>query len=89
MSISEITSLVSDLQELVRMSEELKAEIEDRKDRIKAYMGDDEILIAGPYKVLYKTVSSSRLDTTALKKALPDIAAQYTTTSTTRRFEVK
>lgn len=89
MSISEITSLVSDLQELVRMSEELKAEIEDHKDRIKAYMGDDEILIAGPYKVLYKTVSSSRLDTVALKKALPDVAAQYTTTSTTRRFEVK
>ena len=89
MSISEITALVSDLQELVRMSEELKAEIEDRKDRIKAYMGDTEVLIAGPYKVLYKTVSSSRLDTTALKKALPDVAAQYTTTSSTRRFEVK
>ena len=89
MSISEITSLVSDLQELVRMSEELKAEIEDRKDRIKAYMGDTEVLIAGPYKVLYKTVSSSRLDTVALKKALPDVAAQYNTTSTTRRFEVK
>ena len=89
MSTPEIISTVSELQELVRMSEELNSEIEALRDKIKTVMGDSELLIAGPYKVTYKTVTSSRLDTSALKKALPDVAAQYTKTSTTRRFEVK
>lgn len=89
MSTSEIITTVSELQELVRMSEELNSEIETLRDKIKAVMGDSELLIAGPYKVTWKTVTSSRLDTSALKKALPDVAAQYTKTSTTRRFEVK
>ena len=34
----------------------------------------------------YKTVTSSRVDTTALKKDLPEIAARYTKTTTARRF---
>jgi predicted phage-related endonuclease len=89
MSINEIAAVVSDLQELVRMAEEVNAEIESKKDQIKAYMGDSELLVAGPYKVTYKAVTSSRLDTTALKKALPDIAAQYTKVTTTRRFTVQ
>jgi predicted phage-related endonuclease len=89
MSINEIAAVVSDLQELVRMAEEVNAEIESKKDQVKAYMGDSELLVAGPYKVTYKAVTSSRLDTTALKKALPDIAAQYTKTTTTRRFTVQ
>lgn len=89
MSTPEIISTVSELQELVRMSEELNSEIEALRDKIKTVMGDSELLIAGPYKVTYKTITSSRLDTSALKKALPDVAAQYTRTSTTRRFEVK
>lgn len=89
MSTPEIISTVSELQELVRMSEELNSEIEALKDKIKTVMGTSEPLIAGPYKVTWKTVTSSRLDTTALKKALPDVAAQYTRTSTTRRFEIK
>lgn len=89
MSTSEIAAKVTEYQELKRMAEELEAEISAIQDEIKTVMGDSELLIAGPYKVTYKTVTSSRLDTTALKKALPDVAAQYTKTSTTRRFEVK
>lgn len=89
MSTPEIISKVSELQELRRMAEELEQEISAIQDEIKTVMGDSELLIAGPYKVTWKTVTSSRLDTSALKKALPDVAAQYTRTSTTRRFEVK
>lgn len=89
MSTSEITAKLTEYQELKRMAEELEAEISAIQDEIKTVMGDSELLIAGPYKVTWKTVTSSRLDTSALKKALPDVAAQYTRTSTTRRFEVK
>ena len=38
------------------------------------------------WKVTYKAVTSSRLDTNALKKALPDLAQQFTKTTTARRF---
>lgn len=89
MSTSEITAKLTEYQELKRMAEELEAEIAAIQDEIKTVMGDSELLIAGPYKVTYKYITSSRLDTSALKKALPDVAAQYTRTSTTRRFEVK
>ena len=45
-----------------------------------------DTLSGSDWKVTYKAVTSSRLDTSALKKALPDIAAQYTKTTTTKRF---
>ena len=89
MSITEITAKVTEYQELKRMLEEIEAEMTELQDEIKAHMGESEMLMAGPYKVTYKAVTSSRVDTTALKKALPDIAAQYTKTTTTRRFTVQ
>ena len=45
-----------------------------------------EELRAGEYKVTWKAVTSSRLDTTALKKALPDVAARFMKSTTSRRF---
>ena len=40
------------------------------------------------YKVRYKTVKSSRFDTTAFKKAMPDLAAQFMRETESRRFTV-
>ena len=59
------------------------------KDEIKAYMGNSEELRAGEYKVTWKPVTSSRLDTAALKKAMPDLVERFTKTTTTRRFTVR
>lgn len=89
MSTAEIIAKLTNLQELKRMAEELSAEIEAAQDEIKAIMGTAEELSAGAFKVTWKPVATSRIDTTALKKELPDIAAKYTTQSTTRRFTVK
>ena len=80
---------VHELMELKRMKEELEAEIAAAEDAIKAVMGDEELLTAGAYKVSWSNVTSTRLDTTALKKALPDVAAAYTKTTTVRRFSVR
>ena len=79
---------VHELMELKRMKEELEAEIAAAEDAIKAVMGEEELLLAGSYKVSWKTFTSSRLDTTALKKALPDVAAAYTKQTTARRFSI-
>lgn len=90
MSQNEIITTVEELQELRRLQEDLEAEITALQERIKAHMdasGVDQ-LTAGAFKVSYKTVTSSRVDTAALKKALPELAQQFTRTTTTRRFTV-
>ncbi len=88
MSQHEIAATVTELQELRRMQEELEAEITALQDKIKAHMGEAEELTAGAFKVTWKAVTSARLDTTALKKALPEIAERFTKTTTARRFMV-
>ena len=89
MSIKEIENIVRELQELRRMKEELEGEINQLEDQIKQAMGNKETLIAGAYKIDWKTIVSSRLDTAALKKALPEIAERFMKTTTTRRFCVR
>ena len=79
---------VHELMELKRLKEELEAEIAAAEDAIKAVMGEEELLLAGSYKVSWKTFTSSRIDTTALKKALPEVAAAYTKQTTARRFSI-
>lgn len=69
-------------------ADEIAAEIDGITDQIKNHMDAAQVdtLSGNDWKVTYKAVTSSRLDTSALKKALPDIAAQYTKTTTARRF---
>ncbi len=88
MSITEIETKARELQELKRLREELEAEITAAEDAIKAAMGDAEQITAGAYKVTWRAVTSSRIDTTALKRAMPEVAAQFTKVTTTRRFIV-
>ena len=88
MSNPTLESIIHELLDLKRMREELDATITSLEDSIKAVMGDEEILTAGAYKVSWKTFTSSRVDTTALKKAMPDVAAQFTKQTTARRFSI-
>ena len=86
MSMNEIESKVRELRQLQRLIEEAQEEAEAIKDALKAYMGNSEELLAGEYKVTWKAVKSSTIDTTALRKALPDVAQAFTRETTTRRF---
>ena len=81
----------TDLQELKRMKEELEAEITAIEDQLKAHMAEKGIdaFTAGAFKVTWKEVTSTRLDTTAMKKAMPaEVLAPFTKTTTTKRFNV-
>ena len=89
MSNPNLEPKIKELMELRRMKEELDAEITSIEDEIKQAMGSEETPIAGPFKVDLKTVISSRIDTTALKKALPEIAQRFMKQTTTRRFCVR
>lgn len=88
MSIIDMDSKIKELRELRRMADELTAEMESITDSIKQHMDAEGVdtLNGTDWKVTYKAVTSSRLDTTALKKALPDLTAQFTKTTTARRF---
>ena len=86
MSINEMEAKARELRQLQALIEEAQAEAEAIKDALKAAMGDSESIQAGEYKITWKAVTSSRIDTTALKKALPDVADRFTRETTTRRF---
>ena len=89
MSNPNMESKVKELMELRRMKEELEAEIAAAEDEIKAVMGSEETLLAGAFKVDWKTVITSRIDTAALKKVMPEIAERFMKHTTTRRFCVR
>lgn len=88
MSINELESKCRELRQLQALIDEAQAEAEALRDAIKAAMGDSETLQAGEYKVTWKPVTSTRLDATALRNALPDVAERFTRTTTVRRFTV-
>ena len=83
-----INEKFAELAQYTRLQEETAAIIEGLKDEIKNYMvsvGVDT-LNGTEHKATYKSVTSSRIDTTALKKNMPDVAAAYTKTTETKRF---
>lgn len=90
MSNTEIQSKVNELRELRRMADELAAEIEAAQDAIKAHMTaiDADTLSGVDYKITWKSVTSSRFDSTAFKKAMPELAERFTRSTTSRRFVV-
>lgn len=81
---------IRELKELEALIAQAEAEAEAIKDSLKATMTEQntEEMMVDVYKVRWTTVTSERLDTTALKKALPDLAKQFTKASTTRRFTI-
>ena len=90
MSNTEIQSKVNELRELRRMADELAAEIESAQDAIKAHMTaiDADTLTGTDYKITWKSVTSSRFDSAAFKRAMPDLAERFIKPTTSRRFVV-
>lgn len=90
MSTNEITSKVRELKELQAMADELAAEINAIQDEIKAEMTrrNTEEMTVDVFKVRWATITSSRFDSAAFKKAQPDLYGQYLKATTTRRFTV-
>lgn len=85
---NDILNKVNELMEIRGMIEELEREAEKLTDDIKGFMGDEEHMVAGCWKVTYKETVSHRLDTKALKKILGDALGGYYKTIVTRPFRV-
>lgn len=86
MSTTELESKVRELRQLQSLIEEAQAEAEAIKDQIKAHMGEAEELRAGEYRITWRPVTSSRLDSKALKAAAHELVERFTKTTTARRF---
>ena len=83
-----INEIMAELAQYTRMAEEIAATVDSLKDTLKKYMEENQLetLTGNEHKATYKTVTSSRIDTTALKRNDPDIAEKYTKTTETKRF---
>lgn len=88
MRMNEMEAKVSELRELRRLADDLAAEIGALEDDLKAYMAANNAdELHGPsFKITWKPITSSRLDSKALKTAAPELWERFTKTVTTRRF---
>jgi len=90
MGTNDLASKAKDLHELRSMIGELQAEAETIEGELKAFMDAQgaETIMAGAFKLTWRTINSSRFDTTAFKAAMPDLAARFMKQTTTKRFTI-
>ncbi|MCB7358118.1 hypothetical protein [Flavonifractor plautii] len=83
-----LNSIMREIAEYSRMAEEITATLDSLKDTLKKYMDENGLdhIAGAEHKASYKPVTSCRLDTATLKKDLPEVAARYTKSTTSRRF---
>ena len=88
MSVDVMNEKVKELRELRRMWEDLATEIASIEEELKDHMDwcGMDMLLGMDWSITWKSVASSRLDTAALKKALPDVVERFTKTTPCRRF---
>lgn len=90
MSTIEITSKIEALKEWEQLLAEAQAEAEAIKDEIKREMdarGVEE-LEAGAHIIRWTSVLTQRFDSTAFKKALPEVYKAYIKQTSSRRFTI-
>ncbi len=90
MSTIDILAKVKALKELEALISEAQADAEAIKDELKAVMveRDTEEMDVDVFKIRYKTVKSSRFDTTAFKSTHKELYEQYVKQTESRRFTV-
>ena len=76
-------------QELLEVIERMETEKRQIEQELKLYMGEAEIAENEKYRVSWKTVETSKIDTKRLKEERPEIYLQYSKPSEYRRFTVK
>ena len=90
MSTIDLETKITDMQEWEALAEEAKAEAEALRDEIKAELSNRnaEEVTTGKYIVRWTSVLSQRFDSTAFKKAMPEVYKAFTKQISSRRFSV-
>lgn len=85
----EADNIIAGYTEIKNVIDELKPELDKYENQLKAMIKTAACAKTPQgYTVKWQTTSSSRIDTTRLKKEKPEIAAEFTNTSTSRRFSI-
>jgi predicted phage-related endonuclease len=86
----DLTTKAKEYRELQVMIKELEAEADAIKQAFVREMEvrETDTLQADIFTIRNTSYQSSRIDTSAFKKELPDVAARYTKTTEARRFSV-
>jgi predicted phage-related endonuclease len=90
MSTCELETKITKMQEYEALAEEAKAEAEALRDEIKAELTqrNAEEVTTGKYIVRWTSVLSQRFDSTAFKRAMPDVYKAFTKQVSSRRFSI-
>ena len=90
MSTYDLDNKITKMQEYEALAEEAKAEAEALRDEIKAELTqrNAEEVTTGKYIVRWTSVLSQRFDSTAFKRAMPDVYRAFTKQVSSRRFSV-
>ena len=91
MSMKEMLSIIQEINEYNELLEEIKEILADRQDKIMAYMNSaalEELNVDGQYFVRYQAIARNTLNTTLLKKDLPDIYKSYLKVVNSTRFTI-
>lgn len=86
----DLDAKVESLRELRNLEAEVKAEISAIEDDIKAEMmaKNTDTLMGQKCTVTWKTIITNRFDSAAFKLTHADLFAQYSRTTTSRRFVI-
>ena len=90
MTNKQLDNRIKKLQNIEAQQKELEKEAEAIRAELKADLeskGEDEHN-TGNFIIRWKEIITSRLDSKALKSALPDVFAMYTRESVSRRFTI-
>lgn len=90
MTDRQLNNRITKLQAIEAQQKELEAQAEAIRAELKADLerkGEDEHN-TGSFIIRWKEIISSRLDSKALKAALPDVYGQFCKASTSRRFTI-
>lgn len=90
MSTYDLETQITKMQEWEALAEEAKAEAEALRDEIKAELTrrNAEEVTTGKYIVRWTSVLSQRFDSTAFKRAMPDVYKAFTKQVSSRRFSI-
>lgn len=90
MSIYEIDAKAKELKELRDMEAEVKSSIAAIEDSLNAEMlaKNTDVLSGKDYLITWKTIITNRFDSAAFKLTHADLFAQFSRSTTTRRFVI-
>ena len=89
--MNEMLILVNEINEYTELLEEVEEILADRQDKIKAYMTAahlEELNVDNQFFVRYQPIARNTLNTTLLKKDLPDLYKSYLKVVNSTRFTI-